>query len=251
MFNEKTSEYSNKQGKEIPVWQTPKYKDSRDAAVKIIESGKYGLSEADFWILMNETKSGKMAYTGLILSHNGCLKINDKLEEKFKPKCVSVNESGYGGSLVYTYNCSEQGLYEVGEVSAKNCKIDYPYAMAIKRLFDRVVLKLSKLAYSGIYGEDEADEFRNPMNEPDDSGKGGNGKGGNGNGKSEIPKLTCDECSKVVLGYKGKNGKDITPEAHIEFTKKQYGKVLCVDCAKKAQTKLVAKMEKNNADASN
>lgn len=234
MFNEKVNEYSNKQGKEIPVWQTPKYKDSRDAAVKIIDSGKYGLSESDFWILMNETKSGKMAYTGLILSHNGCLKINDKLEDKFKPNCVSVNENGYGGSLVYTYNCSEQGLYEVGEVSSKNCKIDYPYAMAIKRLFDRVVLKLSKLAYSGIYGEDEADEFRNPMNEPDDSGKGG---------KSEIPKLTCGECSKVVLGYKGRGGKDITAETHIEFTKKNYGKVLCVDCAKKAQAELVAKME--------
>ena len=237
MFNEKANEYSNKQGKEIPVWQTPKYKDSRDAAVKIIESGKYGLSEADFWILMNETKSGKMAYTGLILSHNGCLKINDKLEDKFKPNCVSVNENGYGGSLVYTYNCSEQGLYEVGEVSAKNCKIDYPYAMAIKRLFDRVVLKLSKLAYSGIYGEDEADEFRNPMNEPDDSGKGG---------KSEIPKLACDECNKVILGYKGRGGKEISAEAHIEFTKKSYGKVLCVDCAKKAQAELVSKMEKKD-----
>lgn len=241
MFNEKANEYSNKQGKEIPVWQTPKYKDSRDAAVKIIESGKYGLSESDFWILMNETKSGKMAYTGLILSHNGCLKINDKLEDKFKPNCVSVNENGYGGSLVYNYKCSEQGLYEVGEVSAKNCKIDYPYAMAIKRLFDRVVLKLSKLAYSGIYGEDEADEFRNPMNEPDNSGK---------DGKSEIPKLTCDECSKVILGYKGRGGKEISAESHIEFTKKNYGKVLCVDCAKKAQAELVAKMEKKDANAS-
>lgn len=165
MFNEKATEWSNKQAKEIPVWQSPKYLESRKKAKEIIDSGKYGIDEADFWILMNETKSGKMAYTGLIISHNGCLKVNDGLDNKFRPECVSINENGWGNSLVYTYNCAEQGLYEVGEVSAKNCKIDYPYAMALKRMFDRVVLKLSKLAYAGIYGEDEADEFRNPLNE--------------------------------------------------------------------------------------
>lgn len=165
MFNEKATEWSNKQAKDIPVWQSPKYLESRKKAKEIIDSGKYGIDEADFWILMNETKSGKMAYTGLIISHNGCLKVNDGLDNKFRPECVSINENGWGNSLVYTYNCAEQGLYEVGEVSAKNCKIDYPYAMALKRMFDRVVLKLSKLAYAGIYGEDEADEFRNPLNE--------------------------------------------------------------------------------------
>lgn len=168
MFNEQIEEFSNKQGKKIPVWQSPKYIESRKKAKEIIENGKYGLEESDFWILMNETKSGKMAYTGLIISHNGCLKVNDGMENnKFRPECVSINENGWGNSLVYTYNCAEQGLYEVGEVSAKNCKIDYPYAMALKRMFDRVVLKLSKLAYAGIYGEDEADEFRNPLNEPE------------------------------------------------------------------------------------
>jgi len=166
VFNEKTTEWSNKQAKEIPVWQSPKYLESRKKAKEIIDSGKYDLEESDFWILMNETKSGKMAYTGLIISHNGCLKVNDGMDNnKFRPECVSINENGWGNSLVYTYNCAEQGLYEVGEVSAKNCKIDYPYAMALKRMFDRVVLKLSKLAYAGIYGEDEADEFRNPLNE--------------------------------------------------------------------------------------
>lgn len=65
----------------------------------------------------------------------------------------------------------------------------------------------------------------------------------------EIPKLTCDECSKVILGYKGRGGKEISAEAHIEFTKKNYGKVLCVDCAKKAQAELVAKMEKKDDPA--
>ena len=170
-FNEKATEFSVKQGKEIPVWQSPKYAESKRKAIEMIDSGKYGLSNGDFWILMNETKSGKMAYTGLIISHNGCLKINDKLDDnlKFKPQCVFEDKSGYRGSLVYTYNCPEQGIYEVGEVSDKNCKNDYPYAMAFKRCFDRVVLKTSKLAFAGVYSEAEADDFKeNPTEQTND-----------------------------------------------------------------------------------
>ena len=71
----------------------------------------------------------------------------DKL--KFKPSCMSINEQGYKNELVFTYINDEQGLYEVGEVSKGNCKNAYPYAMALKRCFDRVVLKKSKLACSG------------------------------------------------------------------------------------------------------
>ena len=107
---------------------------------------------------MNKTKTGKMAYTGLIISHNGCLKINDKLENKVKPSCFEIDKEGYNGSLVYTY--VDEDTYEVGEFSSSNCKNAYPYAMAFKRCFDRVVLKKSKLAFSGIYSEVEADEFK-------------------------------------------------------------------------------------------
>lgn len=158
-FKEQAEEYSAKHGEKLPVWQTPNYTAAKAKAIEIIESGKYGVTEADFWILMNTTKSEKMAYTGLIISHNGCLKINDSLEQKFNPACVTIDKLGYNDSLVYTYCNAEQGIYEVGEVSKANCKNDYPYAMAFKRLFDRVVLKLSKLAYSGIYSDSESDEF--------------------------------------------------------------------------------------------
>lgn len=164
MFNEKDTEYSAKQGKEIPVWQSPKYLEAKKKAIELIESKKYDLVEGDFWILMNETKSGKMMYTGLIISHNGCLKINDKLEDnlKFKPNCVNLDKEGYGNSLVFAYINDEQGIYEVGEVSANNCKNAYPYAMALKRCMDRVILKNCKLAYSGVYSDSEADEFAEP-----------------------------------------------------------------------------------------
>ena len=166
MFNEKEYEYSLKSRQDIPVIQSAKYRASRDKALKVLNDRKY-LKESDFWILMNETKTGKMMYTGLIISHNACLKINDSQPEKdkFNPDCVSVDKSGYGGSLVFTYVNKEQGLYEVGEASAQNCKNAYPYAMAYKRLFDRVVLKICKLAFDGIYSDSEADEFKERFDE--------------------------------------------------------------------------------------
>lgn len=161
-FGEKVAEYSAKQGQEIPVWVSPKYTQSREKAIEIINKYK-DIEASDFWILMNETKTKKMAYTGLIISHNACLKINDAMDEKmkFKPSCMSVDVSGFKNSLVFTYINDEQGIYEVGEVSDSNCKNAYPYAMALKRCFDRVVLKNCKLAYSGVYSDSEADEFKN------------------------------------------------------------------------------------------
>ena len=164
-FGEKTSEFHPKAGCNIPVVKSPKYEMAKKKAIDMIESGKYGLEEGDFWILMNSTKKDdKMMYTGLILSHNGCLKINDALEaeKKFKPSSVKEDKQGYGGSLVFSYCNDEQGLYEVGEASNANCKNAYPYAMAYKRLFDRVVLKNSKLAFAGIYSDSESDEFTEP-----------------------------------------------------------------------------------------
>lgn len=163
MFGEKKTEMN------LPVWQTPKYEESKKKALEIID--KYdSITEGDFWILMNKTKNkDKMMYTGLIISHNGCLKLNDTLpdDEKFKPECVEVDKDGFGESLVYTYCNPSQGIYEVGEVSKTNCKNDYPYAMAFKRCFDRVVLKVTKLAYAGIYSDSEADEFKAPAEAED------------------------------------------------------------------------------------
>lgn len=183
MFGEKSTEYSAKQGKEIPVWQSPKYVQSKNKALEAMKKYDF-LTEGDFWILMNETKSGKMAYSGLIINHNACLKINDNLPvaDRFKPECVSENQNGYRDSLVFTYCSPDQGIFEVGEVSAKNCKNEYPYAMAFKRLFDRVVLKQCKLAYDGIYSDSEADEFREI---PDESRE------------VESPQVSAAECEKI------------------------------------------------------
>lgn len=164
-FGEKVTEWSAKQRKELKVYVSPKFTQSRTKAIEIIK--KYqNINTGDFWILMNETKNDEMAYNGLIISHNACLKINDEMpqKDKFKPSCVTLDKNGYKDSLVYTYCNDEQCIYEVGEVTDKNCKNAYPYAMAYKRLFDRVVLKLCKLAFDGVYSDSEADEFAERQN---------------------------------------------------------------------------------------
>lgn len=146
-------------------WQSPKYIEATKKAIEMIESDTYKgiITDADFWQLTGKTKTGKIAYNGLIISHNGCLKINDALpeEKRFRPEAVTVDKDGYNGSLVYTYMNPAQGIYEVGEVSKANCTNAYSYAMALKRCMDRVILKSSKLAYAGIYSDSEAEEFRN------------------------------------------------------------------------------------------
>lgn len=230
-FGEKNKEYHAKLGKEIPVWKSPKYEEAKKKAIEIIEGGKYGVTDADFWILMNATKTEKMAYTGLIISHNGCLKINDNLADKFNPSCVFHDKEGYNGSLVFHYCNNEQGIYEVGEVSKSNCQNEYPYAMAYKRLFDRVVLKLSKLAYSGIMSDSESDEFaqkldaanepKQPQKTPEDAAAIIN---------SYFPE-ECELCGKPIEDYRDSNGKRVSAARLIEKSKAEYdGKVYCTTC---------------------
>lgn len=162
-FGERTEEMG------MPVWQSPKFVESRAKAIELIESGKYGLTDADFWILMNKTKSNKMAYTGLIITHNGCCKINDAMDDghRFKSQYLTrefLNNPILGGeTIVFTYN--DGNLYEIGSANASNCKNPYMLEMAYKRCFDRAVLKLSKVAFGGIYAEDESDDFKTSVNE--------------------------------------------------------------------------------------
>lgn len=191
MFNEQKEEYSTKQGKNIPVFQSDKYKQAKKKAEEILNKNEFGLSEADFWILMNETKTGKMQYTGLIISHTGCLKINDKLknELKFNPECVTIDKEGYNETLVYSYINKEQGLYEVGEVSKSNCKNSYPYAMALKRCFDRVVLKNSRLAYESIYSDSEGADINKEETEKEEA-------------EEKIDKIKVDALKMAIAKYK-------------------------------------------------
>lgn len=209
-----------KQEDNLPVFQTPKYKEAKEKAISIIKEGTYGLSESDFWILMNKNKNkDKMIYSGLILSHNGCLKINDALpeEKKYKPSSISkLAENGVNNSLVLVYNNEEQGIYEFGEVSPENCKNAYPYAMVLKRLLDRVILKNCKFAFSGIYSECESDEFNN-KNEPEEPQED------NDNPFEVISEEESLELQKFARQKWGKDAplkiKPILSKYHVENTK--------------------------------
>ena len=151
-FGAQKMEYNSKSGANTKTWESPKFLEGKKKAVELIDKTEYGLTEADFWIL--KTYSAKtVTYAGLIISHNGCLKINDKLaaEAKFVPSCVSWVRNG-AGDLVLQYLNDKQGLLEFGEASIKNCTNAYPFAMVLKRLQDRVILKNSKIAFIVIDG---------------------------------------------------------------------------------------------------
>ena len=159
-FGAQKMEYNSKAGANTKTWESPKFLEGKKKAIELIDKTEYGLTEADFWIL--KTYSAKtITYAGLIISHNGCLKINDKLaaEAKFVPSCVSWVRNG-AGDLVLQYLNDKQGILEFGEASIKNCTNAYPFAMVLKRLQDRVILKNSKIAFSGIMSEVESEEFK-------------------------------------------------------------------------------------------
>lgn len=161
-FGEKKTEFVD--GQNLEVWMSPKYDASKEAAIKLLESKEYGdvLSEGDFWILMNKTKSGKMAYTGLIISHDALLKINNRLDDSLRFKeefCSEPIPFDYAGKrgMMMVYRDKRDGMLEVGEITPDNCKNSYPFAMLSKRIFDRVVKRKANLI--GIYSDAEADEF--------------------------------------------------------------------------------------------
>ena len=159
-FGAQKMEYNSKARANTKTWESPKFLEGKKKAIELIDKTEYGLTEADFWIL--KTYSEKtVTYAGLIISHNGCLKINDKLaaEAKFVPSCVSWVRNG-AGDLVLQYLNDKQGILEFGEASIKNCTNAYPFAMVLKRLQDRVILKNSKIAFSGIMSEVESEEFK-------------------------------------------------------------------------------------------
>lgn len=202
-FNEKKTEFFK--GEELQVVLTPKYLESKKKAIDMLDSGLYkGLNDSHFWILMNRTKNGKMAYTGLIISHDGMQIVNDSLSEdkKVKPMCFSTPMmSEYEKDCMYLEYRDDE-VYEIGEISKSNCQNAYPYAMLFKRCFDRVVRAKAKLY--GIYSEAEADEFKQPI---DDF-----------NVYEELKKLyNIVEISKILKNYGVEHIEDLSSDIAMKY----------------------------------
>lgn len=85
---------------------------------------------------------------------------------EFSPPQMIVNDYQTGTVVVMVSGkVKERTEWSFGEVSPKNNKNAYPFAMAEKRAKDRVALKL--LGFSGmLYSEEEADDFKESKPKP-------------------------------------------------------------------------------------
>lgn len=174
-FGEKKTETIN--GAKLEVILGDKYLISKEAAIKLLESeaGKE-LTENDFWIQKNKSRNGKyLIYSALIITHDALLKIDAALpkDRRFNQEyCSDPQYFDYAGKKGFymTYRDTRDGMFEIGEITTDSCKNDYPFAMLLKRTFDRVVKRKANLF--GIYSD--AEDFSSdpePEEKPATSGR--------------------------------------------------------------------------------
>ena len=115
---------------------------------------RYSLEGYHFW---KHKQSGKW-----IISHKGCMIIAEKEQIEFtKPEYIKNEPDAvvmFGYAKVSDEEGNEKEVWTHGEANHKNCFVPYPFAMAEKRLKDRLTLMVIS-AYGEVYSEIEADEF--------------------------------------------------------------------------------------------
>ena len=114
---------------------------------------KYNLSKDDFWELKRGTSSM------WIITHDACEKIAAKENIQFGAPTI-YRDSNQDVAIVGDAKRGNKVIWSTGEASPKNCKAPYMFAMAEKRLKDRLVLKLINAYEYGIYSDSEADNFK-------------------------------------------------------------------------------------------
>ena len=114
---------------------------------------KYNLSKDDFWELKRGTRSM------WIITHDACEKIAAKENIQFGAPTI-YRDSNQDVAIVGDAKRGNKIIWSTGEASPKNCKAPYMFAMAEKRLKDRLILKLINAYEYGIYSDSEADNFK-------------------------------------------------------------------------------------------
>tara|TARA_R110001583_G_scaffold119260_2_gene270614 strand:+ start:364 stop:738 length:375 start_codon:yes stop_codon:yes gene_type:complete len=114
---------------------------------------KYNLSKDDFWELKRGTRSM------WIITHDACEKIAAKENIQFGAPTI-YRDTNQDVAIVGDAKRGNKIIWSTGEASPKNCKAPYMFAMAEKRLKDRLVLKLINAYEYGIYSDSEADNFK-------------------------------------------------------------------------------------------
>ncbi len=94
-----------------------------------------------------------------VVLHKALEKIAAKKGIEFDdPVHLLTNPANKEVVIQVTGRLGDRQEWSIGEVSAKNCRNEYPFAMAEKRAKDRVILKLLGVA-GDTYSEDESDQF--------------------------------------------------------------------------------------------
>ena len=114
---------------------------------------KYNLKKSDFW----EMKFG--GKSNWIITHDAVEKIADMEKVVFHlPQVFRDNNSNV--AMLGEASKGDKKVWSTGESSSYNNKNPYNFAMAEKRLKDRLVLKIINAYEYGIYSDVEADDFK-------------------------------------------------------------------------------------------
>tara|TARA_Y100001963_G_scaffold98602_1_gene135681 strand:- start:107 stop:484 length:378 start_codon:yes stop_codon:yes gene_type:complete len=114
---------------------------------------KYNLEKSDFW----EMKFG--GKSNWIITHDACEKIADKEQIEFHIPQV-FRDTNSNVALMGEATKGNKKVWSTGESSSFNNKNPYNWAMAEKRLKDRLTLKIINAYQYGIYSDAEADDFK-------------------------------------------------------------------------------------------
>ena len=114
---------------------------------------KYKLSKDDFCFFFRGTRSM------WIITHDACEKIAAQENIQFGAPTI-YRDSNKDVAIVGDAKRENKVIWSTGEASPNNCKAPYPFAMAEKRLKDRLILKLINAYEYGIYSDSEADNFK-------------------------------------------------------------------------------------------
>ena len=116
---------------------------------------KYELNDNDFW---KHKQSGKW-----IITHDACEKIADQENISFVlPEIYTDNNSDV--AMIGSAKKGDKVVWSTGEASSRTCAMKYYWAMAEKRLKDRLTLKIINAYQYGVSSETEADDFKRESN---------------------------------------------------------------------------------------
>ncbi len=118
----------------------------------------HGITESEMW----EVRPGSWA-----VKHCAIERIVAKQGIKFeRPAIIEVNTAEKIMVICVFGTLGARTEWSFGEASPANCKIAYPASIAEKRAKDRVAIKLLNATGEAIYSDEEADEFKEPRQNP-------------------------------------------------------------------------------------